>query len=1040
MLANGLGLSAGDLAAFIGAANRERASAHTQPATPQPSLSPQGIRSPCSYPFSSPVRLVGRDQELAMLQQVLTQGRSAGQAVLVAGAAGAGKSALLGELVRRAEDQGVLCLAGAAYQQTGMAPLGPFREALAAYLLERPREDVRMLLGATAADLALLVPELGYYLEFDNPGRDRPGNPQILFAAVHAFLRSLSAHGAVVLCIEDLHDADVASLQLFAYLVRQIAYPTHRLPLVLIGTYRSDHGPPSQELATLAARFRRDHQFKMLSLQPLDRAATSELAEGVLGGPASEPFVDRLHDISAGNPLFAQQLVLASSEEGRLVRTGGVWHERTDRPAHIPPVISELITQRIARLTLECRVMLEVCAVMGPKIDYELLAEVYTGRTGADLQMVLDEAIRFQLLRETPDCYAFTHALVRDAIYSGLTRPRRESVHAQIGHAIEAQAGARIGEHAAALAHHFMLAARTPATREKAVEYGLEAGRRAAALSAHPDALAHFSNVCELLSERANTVDGPRFLEALEGRGRAEREVGRWPESIDTHREILARTADALRRASARAMIAVVHIHMGEVSMALAETAAALGELGDDASIEAAAIRLYVQQLAARIRYFQGNFSELLQLGQEMLVTADATNHTRGQMLAHAVIGWGHMGRGQVPAALDHLQAALVAAEQTGEKLAIATTLETIGLEHYLAGNFGLAEERLERALRLYADSAGEVRAANAVHQRCRVWVATGELHRARERLQRQLDVELVSHDRLAADGHHILGLIDSILSAWTSARDHFEQALAIREHVNDKPGIVETLVEMGLVQQHAGDWRTAGALLRRGVEVADQLEPGPAQVQAHRCLGRFMLLTGDCGRATVELERAMELAQDMSDTLEYAPTLLVMAELHLTKGDVLRALEFGRRGGEHPASLPVDQAIEAQVLLAHLRLAVGDVRGACLLATEAFTRAQRLQAPRLLSVARRATACAAAAAGDWQAAQHDFEAALDYAATAMAPFERALTLKAYAGTHADSNPRRAALQEQADSAIRDCLAASSDLELCTAAATYPVR
>src|SRR5207302_8887964 len=109
-------------------------------------------------------------------------------------------------------------------------------------------------------------------------------NPQNLFAAVHAFLRDLSVHGPVLLCIEDLHTADVATLQLSAYLVRQIAYPTQRLPIVLIGTYRSDHGPQSQELATLAARFRRDPQFKMLNLQPLDRTATSELAEVVLGG------------------------------------------------------------------------------------------------------------------------------------------------------------------------------------------------------------------------------------------------------------------------------------------------------------------------------------------------------------------------------------------------------------------------------------------------------------------------------------------------------------------------------------------------------------------------------------------------------------------------------------------------------------------------------------------------------------------------------------------------------------------------------------
>src|SRR5262249_12150625 len=157
-------------------------------------------------------------------------------------------------------------------------------------------------------------------------------------------------------------------------------------------------------------------------------------------------------------------------------------------------------------------------------------------------------------------------------------------------------------------------------------------------------------------------------------------------------------------------------------------------------SAEAMAVRLYLQQLAALLWYFQGRFGEILKLGADMLAAASASDCPSAQMHAHLVSGWGFMGSGRVSAALEHLHQALSAAERDGNRVTVAVRHENLGFQYLLAGRFDAAREQLDRALELYRDTAGELRAANALNHRCRVWVATGQLERARDRALRALD------------------------------------------------------------------------------------------------------------------------------------------------------------------------------------------------------------------------------------------------------------------------------------------------------------
>ena len=78
-----------------------------------------------AYPFPTPERLVGRQQELETLGRLLERRGAGGQVVFLAAPAGTGKSTLLGALVAQAQRAGLLCLAGGCYERAGRRAARP---------------------------------------------------------------------------------------------------------------------------------------------------------------------------------------------------------------------------------------------------------------------------------------------------------------------------------------------------------------------------------------------------------------------------------------------------------------------------------------------------------------------------------------------------------------------------------------------------------------------------------------------------------------------------------------------------------------------------------------------------------------------------------------------------------------------------------------------------------------------------------------------------------------------------------------------------
>ena len=292
----------------------------------------------------------------------------------------------------------------------------------------------------------------------------------------------------------------------------------------------------------------------------------------------------------------------------------------------------------------------------------------------------------------------------------------------------------RADERAAELAHHFALAATVAPTAEKALRFCLVAGRRAAALSAHRDALRHYTRAYELLEEHGTSDQNVQLLEVLEGRGTAEWNLWRWEPLIADFQRVLELTDDPVRRGLARSAIGFARQQRGDTAAAMADYAAALDELAavpDRPDAVVPRFRLRVEQ--AYIAFLQGRFADMLRLGEGIMHDAQPLARPLLTFWGHNVQALAHMGSGHVAQSMQHAETGCAVAAQTGDELRLAVAEANFGVVCCLPGKYAAALPHLERAVSLYRESAAGHRAANAIHWLGRVALANGNLRLAAE-------------------------------------------------------------------------------------------------------------------------------------------------------------------------------------------------------------------------------------------------------------------------------------------------------------------
>jgi DNA-binding CsgD family transcriptional regulator len=337
-----------------------------------------------------------------------------------------GELAVLEEAIRAlGAGQGCVVLVG------GEAGIG--KTTLVRALREHVDDRVAFLVGV-CEPLSVPVPlgplrelvEAAGDLDLAGPGN---GDPLLLVRRLQA---ALVGRAPVVAVVEDAHWADVMTLDV----LRLLAHRVEGASVVVVITYRDDEVAAHPELERLLGDLVTNPAVRRLRLRPLSEVAIRELAEPAGIDPA------RLSRVSGGNPFLVVEAIAAG---GRL-----------------PASVREATLARASRLAPAAREAVGIAAVIGQRVAPWLLDAVAPGSASA-----VEEALARGVMVADGPVLGFRHELIREAIESSLSPPRRAELHRRVVAALTEQDGP---VDQARLAHHAELAGMvTDATRYAAL-------------------------------------------------------------------------------------------------------------------------------------------------------------------------------------------------------------------------------------------------------------------------------------------------------------------------------------------------------------------------------------------------------------------------------------------------------------------------------------------------------------------------------------------------------------------------------------------
>ena len=180
---------------------------------------------------------VGRQREMGDLKAALEDALSGrGRLVTLAGEPGIGKTRTAQELATYAVLRQAQVLWGRCYEGQGVPPYWPWVQTIRSYVRKHDPEQLRSEMGAGAADIAEIVPDVKEQLPDlePAPALDPEAARFRLFDSITSFLKGASTSKPLVLVLDDLHWADESSLLLLQFLARELTGSR----LLVIGTYR----------------------------------------------------------------------------------------------------------------------------------------------------------------------------------------------------------------------------------------------------------------------------------------------------------------------------------------------------------------------------------------------------------------------------------------------------------------------------------------------------------------------------------------------------------------------------------------------------------------------------------------------------------------------------------------------------------------------------------------------------------------------------------------------------------------------------------
>jgi predicted ATPase len=646
-----------------------------------------------------------------------------------------------------------------------------------------------------------------------------------VFERVLQLIIEASEKEPILLILEDIHWADISSLQLLQYVARN----TRGARIFICATYRPEELDNIQEkkvhpLKEMIVRMNRNRLFISIELSCLEPEEVSFMLKSIFEmDDIPQDFSDRIFKETEGNPFFIEEMLNSFQDEGIILAEEDGWQIKEVSKIDIPSTIMDLISLRVERLDEGTMNVIKQASVIGHFFDFNILRN----STKIDPDNLLDTLEKLEhkklimLDPENDELYRFSHSMIREVIYNLQSSHRKRLIHEKIAKTIEELNKNNLEDAYYQLAYHYS----NTKQHDKTLNYSMKAGEKASGEFALDEAIGFYRWALNAQEQIEHRPKNKRIkLEIITHLGDIYYVIGEGEKAFEYYK-IMEELSDELKDHNKKAE---VYRNMGLLHINKNEWEEAVKLLNKAKEI---AEGINNPKITADIYYMLGTVSELkgeLDNGREhyercMEIAQDIQDNLK---IASAYLGLGRLNaqKSEYNDSIKAFKNAINILEKIQNLGELSKAYENLGATY----SFVDLDEAIiyhNKTIEI-ANKTGDIRIKGySMLNISYSYIKKNELKTASTYLEKALGIfEKLDERMLISVAYINYGTIYRLQKEWIKATDYFEKAIAICKELDTPYYLGYGLSEYGIMWKDKGDTTKANENLNEALGIFKEL------------------------------------------------------------------------------------------------------------------------------------------------------------------------------------------------------------------------